>query len=395
MKLILVVVGVFLLVSTGFSQRYIVNGEIKEINTDEYKKKGYIVKDSVTHQGYIDIGIKGENSRFCKYRKFIRDTVHIYTTDDIEEWGVYEESEYKRYYIEKKSERFENVFLKVLSKGKFTFLCLENRNGNIYYLEDTLGNITELKSETKKELQNDVRKFIPTMEESQVKLLNLKEDRLKSIFDKHNSGSNKAILYTKFGVLGGVGFTNFNKRFTALGIWSWADITTQVTPEIGLFLELYLFKNLKKITFQPQLIYSRFTYDYNAQFTRVVNNIPYLIDQTLDIDIKSFKLPLLFRYNSLNPKLAPFVDVGLLFSYNVNDIKIVSLGGPPGIKPIKDESLSFDKVLGGASIGGGLKYPLDYKRTILLGAHYEWMIGISDRQRPIFSNIVVKLGLSF
>jgi len=161
--------------------------------------------------------------------------------------------------------------------------------------------------------------------------------------------------FLKFGVKGGVNFSNFN------GDVEHIDFKTRSSYHIGALVEMRIFQNL---TIQPELLYS-------VQGAKVESNV---VDVN-DIDFKYLTVPVLAKFY-LNDKLS--LEAGPQFAFLADD-------------NVDDtfETKSFD-----FSLAGGLAY--DITKSIFLQARYvAGLSEASDNANIKNTNVQFSLGFKF
>ncbi|GEM_PF-5788829 len=110
---------------------------------------------------------------------------------------------------------------------------------------------------------------------------------------------------TKYGIIGGY---SFNKFISSSKSFEYMDFKRKPAPVGGIFVEYPFPESI--LSLHCELLYMKSAYSYNETFQ---------MQKYLLIDLKTINLPVILRISDYSRKTALFVDMGINFTFNVEN----------------------------------------------------------------------------
>ena len=350
----------------------------------------YVELDSLSRFG-IKIIDNGDivNSRLCQIKNY--KTIEEYTPYEVKEYGLKD----GRVYLSKEiqlSGSLKKVFLERLQNGKTNLFYYREKGIKTFYLERDSSLFLELPKHNKNEHYKELLlRFTKDFTNIACEIQHVKYNKrsLSKLINRYNNCVSKPFPHFRYGV-------NVGYKLTLLGISkdnSYEDLKSfdfnyEGSSTIGLFFDSPIL--ISDFSIHGELNYSKLGYSYNTK----------LDDRDLDFvaNLSSLNVPFLLRYSLPTNKIRPFVNLGGIVTFNVRNESLLNhisiSGNIIEINKATDNSL-IDDVQIGYSVGGGLEYIINSKRSLFFELRYNKQQGINDLTSIYTSDFGVSTGINF
>ena len=358
--------------------------------TELKAQRAYISRDTTTIVGVNLIpGSAAQNAQFIR----LKDGKEIiqYSPDEIAGYRLSDGKVYvSRNVALAGSEK--KVFLQKLVQGEMDLYYYTEDELQRFFLETQDGQLMPLSE------QQDFRQTLSrAMSDCEavseaIRLVSYRKNSLSRLVEMYNDCEERPFPYPKVGIAAGFQLTNIIVQDAILDyVLNLTDFQPRPTLSIGVFAELPI--EATDLSFHTGLFasYNRFNvFAADTSLYRVLVNII-----TLDI-------PLMTRYSFPTAKLRPFINAGAVLSYhirNTNGIYVISDTGNSETPNLRAQQTILSDLMPGLALGGGLQYPLDYRRLLSLEVRYTRSYGRSNNLTDVNtlskSNLSILLGYTF
>jgi len=277
----------------------------------------------------------------------------------------------------------KKVFLERLAKGQITLYYYIDKDTKTFFLElDSV--LVELGKDKnfRDVLETHTNDF--EWKTRQVKTVNYSKKSLTSLIDQYNSGKNKPIPFTRFGLLTGPITTSWRTPPQAFNTYlNNSSFSNSSAISYGLFIDVPLSNSISinaglniseaETTTTTVTLFGR----YNAL-----------------VEIISVDIPLLVRYTLPTLRIRPFINAGLMYSYNLKNENAIYRsefrGSLFGVVPNQE---FISRSMFGPTYGFGLQYAVHRRKVLSVEfrGNYLFMDQITLNK----SQAAVLFGLSF
>ncbi|MGE0079042.1 MAG: hypothetical protein AB7S48_14385 [Bacteroidales bacterium] len=359
-------------------------------------RHGYIIiNDSIYKQGFIVLATDKSNAEYVDFLKYTNADPERLSIKDIKEYGyndvVYVAIPYKK----------KIVFMQQLnSKEPFIYYYKSKNCKEFFIMKDN--SLVLLPSDIK-ELRNFLKSEFANCSISckNVQIAIYNKQRLKYIFERNSTCDAKRIPRFNYGVsLGSTishlklnprsnipSYTEGDMGNSAISIRS-ITFNKNVGYVGGFFLDIPLSVQNGKLSFHPEFEFKSVNYNFDIDTKSVNDNLEVNTDSKIGFDINYYTINLFTRYKSLNRRLAPFFDFGLVYSIlNVTNpyYKNSSSSLPSYIYPNLSNSIY------GLGLGGGVSLPILNRNYIDISLRYTFLI--NQDKMPNVSSLDFVVGI--
>ncbi len=337
-----------------------------------YGQKGYFATDSLISVGVrIVDGGPVQNSKFC--RVGVKNQTIKYSPDEVKEYGI----NMRKIYISKRinvDDENKRVFLERLAKGSINLYSYKYKKGQKLFLERDSGQLLEILKTGNdignyKDLLKSFTQDCNKVTES-VKLASFNKLSLTKLIDQYNSCIEKPFPFTRYGLALGYTISNLYGSKMSDEVLKKAIFENDISFNYGVFIDVPIF--LSYFSIHPEIYYKRNS--FLSHFTSY-NNVNDII-----INATSINIPLLIRYSYPSLKLRPFVNIGSTFSYNYRNENMaytaIISNNIVEINEIYHYKIYSDKLFG-YTIGSGIQYNIDFKRSLFVELRYNSLRGMT------------------
>ncbi len=343
-------------------QSFIVNGQ-----------GGYYVKDSLMYiVGKLIDGGAIQNAQQCQIEN--RKRTLIYSPEEVNEYGFNGGSVYISRIIKVNNEE-KKVFLERLNKGNLNLYYYKDKKGEKFYLEKDSGRLVEV---LKKGIDNsNYKDFLKPYTEGcnnvydALKLVTYNKHALTKFIDQYNSCIQKPFPFFKYGLIIGYGVSKpLNSEISDEALKN-ADFKNDNTFNIGVFADIPIL--LSYFSLHPEVYFQKNAFSSHSSFGNTVNDI--IINTT------SVNIPILIRYTYPCLKVRPYINLGGTFMYNMrNDNAVYKSIITNDIIEIEEKIKSkiYSEKQIGYTLGSGIQYNIDYRKSLFFEVRYNNLYGITD-----------------
>lgn len=325
----------------------------------------YFSTDSVTSVGIklIDGG-DIDNSRFCQVKK--GEKIIKYSPYEVKEFGFKD----GRIYFSRNiiiSNEEKRVFLERLNRGNINLYYYKDRNGKKFFIEKDSGQLIKI---SKKEIDN--RTYKDSLQfytkdcdniTDALKLIKYNKVSLSKFTNQYNSCVHKPFPFIRYGVTIGYGITKPLNSKISDEVLNEAVFNKDNSFNIGLFLDIPIL--LSYFSLHPEIYYQKNAFTSHTVNDNIINDI--IINST------SINIPILLRYTYPFIKYRPYINLGGCFVYNIkNNNAIYTTTITNNIVEIEEvnESNIYSEKQIGYSMGGGIQYNINYRKSLFFELRY-------------------------
>jgi len=332
------------------------------------------------------------NSKFCQIK--FSSSVYKYGPSEIYEYGFKD----GRIYISKEItilDSAQQVFLELLVRGKTNLYYLKGKGFRIFYLENDHTFLNEIPKKDYKDEKIGFRERLSDFTSDchnvsdAIKFTSYRKKSLSKLITRYNKCELKPFPHFRYGL-------NIGYEFTKLIITkgneyqyiNYLDFKYDGGFLIALFADYPI--SASDFSLHTELNFSKHGFSYNK-----------LVEEK-DIDfvsnISSLKIPVLLRYEYPLNKIRPFLNVGLLGSFNIrNEILVYEATITENIIEINDieESGLIDDIQQGYCIGGGIECRLNYRNSFFFEIRYNNQFSITNPNSIKISEFKFITGINF
>ena len=346
----------------------------------------YISDDTLRTVGELIKGNSFINSHI--FRVKIANEIIEYTPKEITEYSF---SNGRTYFARDitLSGKTRELFLERLSDGNASLYYYRGKGFDKYFWETENSGLVELSRE-KQQFKETLAGFDTDCEGfvNDLKLVSFTRASLTKLTERFNSCDPTPFPFTRFGVVaGGIAARQIPTGYTVLDFMDAFKYRYSISYSVGLFLDKPLFASDYSI--HAEILYSEMSHLYSYRVkTR---------EREYSAKYSSISIPVLLRYTFPEVKQRPFVNLGAMFNYYLKSEEILYEADIEGdIAEIYLWSPSFvSKHHIGVSLGSGIQYMLDYRKSLFLELRYNRLIGLSDQHYFNTDEIQLLTGIIF
>lgn len=339
-----------------------------------YGQRGYVVKDSSLVSGiFLKGGNEIENSKICKVN-YGKKTL-TYTPREVKEYGFDDGRVYVAKDI-KLGDTIERVFLERLYFGKTSVFYHKTRGERVFFIEKDSNHLIEISKRDKNGISYKSQ-LTTIMDDCKIiskpmKYVSYKKKQMAKIVSIYDDCELKNFPHFRIGLSLGYGLNKFfpTKNIENEAISSF-DFRYIGGGSIRLFIDKPLF--LSDFSLHAELYYSGQAFSDN----RKIGNS----DLDIVVNREALQLPLLLRYTLPTKTIRPFVNIGFTYAHNLryesNMYSATQSQGQIEIRKLLDYSfIAKDQI--GISIGSGIEYKLNFKKSLFFDVRYNHLYGLPD-----------------
>ncbi|MBN2611505.1 MAG: outer membrane beta-barrel protein [Bacteroidales bacterium] len=349
-----------------------------------FAQRGYISTDSSIFSG-IKLMNRGavSNAKFC--HKVEGNKIIKYSPYDLKEYGF---NNYK-IFVSRDIQiqgSIKRVFLECITEGNIDLYYYRGRGIRTFYIENDTSPLIEI---TKKESIEGYNNFKTVLEEytsnceAAIKNINyLKYNRIsfKRFIKSYNKCEYKSPSYFKYGFITGFGIAKLNPSPIKETYYvNHFDFKHDKNFTLGIFIDNPILAF--NFSFHSEILYSSNGYSYSYS------------DKNTDIDIvintRSIKLPFLLKYTIPYTKFLPFVNLGGIYSYQLENENMIYKSQKSTIDKYQLDKLSVIEIVKvnetslvadhelGFCVGGGMGFKLNNSNSVFLELRYNYRYGLN------------------
>jgi hypothetical protein len=343
------------------------------------QRRGYILQDTAYIPGYLNYGADALFGQPVKYSNKRNDGYISYYPEDIKEYGFRQGNVYVSRSIDN-----QNIFLRRFGNGEVALLKGKIDGKRLFFLEKQerlipLNKKGDFRDRLSTELQD-----CPYASDY-TKLVFYNQKSLHRIVKYYNDCASPFYPHTRFGIIAGSSIGTITVQYRAFD----PTLKSSMGPVIGGFIDIPngLFS---KWSTRFEILYRSSKYSLNEE------NI--YIARDYDIEVSTISVPMLLRYRHYNNSpIYPFFNLGVVLGYNLKRaVKltevIIDQSGP--VTNEFDLNLVDQQELGG-TMGIGMEYQFDYKRTASFEIRYQLSVGIEGRINHTLTGLQILAGFNF
>ena len=359
-----------------------------------FSQNNYYVTDSTTAIGSkIESGGSIQNSKVCCV---IENGKSIwYTPYQVKEYGLKDGSVYvaKDVFI---NDSIKRVFLERFIFQNVTLYYYRGNNIKTFFVEKYKMPLLEIprisnENKTYKESLRDIMSDCLNISDA-IKVVRYNKTGLKKLFSRYKECSSKSFPFFKFGLKVGYEALRLEETGNTIVNLNQIDFKYEGSPTVGAFIDWPIL--LSDFSLYLEAYYSKHKYSYSK--TTQDDDIDYIAN------VSSIKIPILLKYTCPSKKLMPYINGGMIFAYNIKNESAL-FDSKFELNTVKD---NIQEIMGnvspliskeqlGYSIGGGVEYKLNYKRSLFLDLRYSNLVGLSDGNKFNSSIIHLSTGINF
>jgi opacity protein-like surface antigen len=336
-----------------------------------YGQTSYFVTDSVYSIGskIIDNGSRS-NAQFCAVET--NNSIVQYTANKVKEYGF----EDGRVYVSKNihvSDSLQKVFLLRLVKGKLSLYYYSGKSGNTFFWEKDSTKFFELpknhKDYSKMNFRDDLTFLTSDCENMRnaTKLVSYNIKSLSELVRNYNDCKLVPFKYFRYGILFGLGINRLET--SAENSITGVDFKYIGSTLPGVFIDYPI--NMSDFSLHADLNFTKSGYSYNSESYN--NNLSLNQNIIFLANTSSINLPVLLRYTFPYMHIKPFLNVGLIYTYNIINSTAIYTST---IYPTYIETSTIDKTSLisksqlGFSCGTGVEYKLNNRHAVFIELRY-------------------------
>lgn len=357
---------------------------------DLQAQRAYIARDTATEVGVELIpGSAAQNAQFIRLKE--GKEIIQYSPDEISGYRLSDGKVYVSRDIGL-AVREKKVFLQKLVQGNMDLYFYTEEELQRFFLETRDGQLLPLPEE--QDFRQTLSQAMSGCEavSDAIRLVRYRKNSLSRLVEMYNDCEYRPFPYPKIGVAAGFQLTNIIVQDAILDyVLNLTDFQPRPTLSIGFFADLPI--EATNLSFHTGLFVSQNRFNIFAADTSLYRVL---------VNIVTLDLPMMVRYNFPSDKLRPFVNAGGVLSYhirNTNGIYVISDNGDSETPNPRTQQTILSDLVPGLALGGGLQYPLDYRRLLSLEVRYTRSYGRSNNLTDVNtlhkSSLSILLGYTF
>jgi hypothetical protein len=353
----------------------------------------FLLNGKKTSEKIINQG-KRLNSLRCKISR--KDTSFFYKPSEISGYKFYNGEKYisNNLHAIGKNEKY---FLEIVCEGEISIyqIAFDEKTYYLYQFKDQ--NVKELKQAKGKLILNEeVLELFDnnTKLKSQQKNIKYQRNPIRIFFTNINQNKNTPIPKTKVEVHFGIGIYRIQPNkigvdISRLTFRNYSGIT------FGIAINHPIFNSFSSLRIEANY----FEYSFSENSTLELDNPYEHVDLEYDmiLNAKSIQVPLLYRYTLPKEKFRPFINFGLLYTYNFKNETLFSKSS----KDIETNNITLDfskelilnKNQFGLSAGIGSEISLKSRFSGFIEIRFDHSRGEANKSL-LLNQIYCKIGLS-
>ena len=354
-----------------------------------YSQSNYYVMDSTMNSGFkvLSNGALPRSESIC-FRK--KTDVVCYTPYEIREYGRRD----RRIYVSKNinyNNSSKRVFMERIVKGRLTLYCYEADDKKTYFFEKDDSGLIEL-PETDAEnkgFKDILMQYVSDCDniDDILQFVGYKKRALKKFGNQYNICNLAPFPYIKYGVTVGSEFQRLilpdkidNANFRLINFKYKGSISA------GVFLDVPILVTNWSAYINPY--FTKHSYSYKEQTEGK--------ETFYTAEINSIKIPLSLKYTIPDKKLRQFFMAGGVFSYNfkASNSFFESTANSNIITIDKRLLPDISTMSIGFSIGTGIEYKLNLKKSLFFNLHYTNLYPLSIKSYPKTSAFSMSVGIN-
>ena len=328
------------------------------ITTSGFAQRGYYATDStMTFGANVVDGTEYENARYCKVIDK-EDSTTLYTPDQVKEYGLSN----GKVFVAKEVD-YQKVFLERLVKGETNLYFFKRGNERTFFVERDSTYFREMPKEQNggyRSFLNDYTSDCEAVSEA-VKLVSYYKKPLAEFFERYNSCELKPFPFLRYGVVAGYEMMRLDNADYFFSYMNDMNYKYNGSFTVGLFIDQPIM--VSDYSFHAEINYSRQDVSYTLYSQELIPE--------LTINTSYLRIPFMIRYTHPFLKTRPFINLGGIYSMDINNKselwEEVYKGG---------EWIEYERKVNlidhqqGFIVGGGLQFRLDYRRSFFVEARY-------------------------
>ncbi|MCF8302229.1 MAG: PorT family protein [Bacteroidales bacterium] len=306
-----------------------------------------------------------KNSKYCHV--MVGDEQFKYTPHEVKEYGLDDGSIYVAKEIEINDNR-QLVFLQRLEQGDINLYFYKGRKEKMFFYETNDKPLTSLPRQSGEthykqkleELTDDFPDLAPYLS-----FISYRKKPMAEFISRYNRREFNPIPFFKFGAMGGYYSSQLKPAQNSI-----SPKVKDLKPdqESGYTAGLFIDKPIAMSFFSwhIEFLYSRYTLSHTQIIEEV--NVDFLAD------LSTITLPVQVRYAYPFKTLRPFVNTGLLLSYNLkNDYSFYQCSYDDYNVTINDINSNdiINRRMYGITIGGGFEWKISMKHSVFFEFRYK------------------------
>lgn len=329
-----------------------------------YSQENYL--KTVDHTSYdINLSDEGDvsNAKFCTVIEKNK-TTH-YSPYEVSEYALKNGKKYKAKDIQLNDSTIK-VFLQVITEGNIAFYYYKGEKKERFFVEKNgeLKDFPEFDNTGKSVFRENLSTITSACSEltNVIKQSRYNQTSIKGVMKRYEICSSDPILYVRYGITAGYNFEKLRMTSNASNNLKFLNYKYEGAFSIGGFINIPI--SLTDFSFHVEAYYSKHSYSYSS--SNAMGDIDYIAN------MHTLSVPLLFRYTLPLNKVCPYINAGLIYSYNFkwNNSLFNST--------ITDNTITIDKIDHpiidshqiGYNIGAGVEYKLNYKNSLFFDIRY-------------------------
>lgn len=332
-------------------------------------QRAYIARDTTTEVGIELIpGSDAQNAQFISVRE--GGEIIRYSPDEISGYRLSEGKVYVSRDIGLAGSE-KKVFLQKLVQGDMDLYFYTEDELQRFFLETQDGQLLPLPEEQGfRDILSQAMSDCEAISDA-IRLVTYRKNSLSRLVEMYNDCEYRPFPYPKVGVAAGFQLTSIIVQDAILDyVLNLTDFQPRPTLSIGVFADLPI--EATDLSFHTGLFASQNRFNVFAADTSLYRVL---------VNIVTLDMPLMTRYSFPAAKLRPFVNAGGALSYhirNTNGIYVISDTGDSETPNPRTQQTILSDLMPGLALGGGLQYPLDYRRLLSLEFRYTRLYGRSN-----------------
>lgn len=356
-----------------------------------FGQKGYFSTNTTITTGIklIDGGAL-MNSKLCQVKK--GDKIIEYTPYEVKEFGFDDGRVYVSREIQT-SDSIKKVFLERLCEGKTTLYYYKEKGRKSFFIEKNGSLFFELQkrnrdNRTYNEQLSDITNDCSNVT-SAVNFVNYNKKSIIKLVSRYNECVLKPFPHFRYGLTFGYEFTKLvTPSDNPSEDIKYFDFNYDGGYMVGLFIDNPIL--VSDFSLHTEIYFSKHGFSYN----KLIDNK----DLDFVANLSTLKVPLLFRYAYPSNKIRPFVNIGLVGSFNIqNKTQLYQTAISKNKIEIDDVKLSspIDNIQLGYCMGGGMEYTLKSRNSLSFEIRYTNQYGIVNPETLRISGFNLVTGITF
>jgi hypothetical protein len=343
------------------------------LSFNAFSQSEYFATDSMTSVGIklIDGG-DIDNSRFCQVKQGER--VIRYSPREVKEFKFKDGRIYFSRNIKIDNEE-KKVFLERLNEGSINLYYYKAKKEKLFLIEKDSGQLIiisqeEINNRTYKDSLNYYTKDCDNVSDA-LKLIKYNKRSLSKFTKQYNSCVRRPFPFIRYGLIIGYGTTRLTNSKISDAVLKNAVFNTDKSFSLGLFMDVPII--LSYFSLHPEIYYQKNAFSshsvsFNSRYDIIINST-------------SINVPILLRYTYPLLNYRPFINFGGSFLYNFRNNNAIYTStindNVIEIEELKNINIYSEKQFG-YSLGGGIQYNLDFRKSIFVELRYNNLYGLTD-----------------